>query len=489
MADRITLEFGPWEPDAALLGGQQAPEARNVIPAKRGYRSVQSLQAAIPEALPARALDVFMGKAMDDNVRTVAATASGLYEYAYADSAWTWAQRHSGTALTADRWFAQYGSALYALYGNALLKQAAAGEDFAAVSGAPTGEVLSVVRDFLVLGRSGGVPNCIRWSGIDRPDEWPAPGTNAAQYVQSDQQVFPEGGRVMAVVGAVGGIDGLVFMERGIQRMTYVGTPYIFQFDPLDRTYGTIASRSPVNFGTACVFLAEDGWRITDGAGVKSAGAERVDEWFFGSCDPSRLGEVRGLHDPQNRLAVWSFPSKDAKEGLHDRLLIYSYLLDRWSYAAAETELIYRGYARGLTLEDLDAYGTLDAQPWKSLDDAALRPGGRVLGAVTTEHRLGSFSGAAMEAVIDTAEQGGERMMCHGLRPLVNGSPALALPMCRDRQQDDRTGGEYTEQERDGVCYQHVSCVYLAARVKVPEGTDWTHAVGVEALVEKEGGM
>ena len=47
MADMITLEFGPWEPDAALLAGQQAPEARNVIPAKRGDKSVQSLQAVL----------------------------------------------------------------------------------------------------------------------------------------------------------------------------------------------------------------------------------------------------------------------------------------------------------------------------------------------------------------------------------------------------------------------------------------------------------
>lgn len=485
MADKITLEFAAWEPDMALLAGQQVMEARNVMPAKRGYKSVQELQAVLQAALPARVLDVFVGKAMDDTITTVATTEDGIYELLSN----AWVQKYNTVPLSGNRGFAQYGSALYAMYGNALLKQAASGESFAAVSGAPTGELLSVVRDFLVLGRAGGEPNCIRWSGIDRPDEWPAPGTNAAQYIQSDQQVFPEGGRVMAIVGAVGGIDGLVFMERGIQRMTYVGTPYVFQFDPLDRNFGTVASRSPVNFGTACVFLAEDGWRITDGASVKNAGAECIDEWFFSQCDSSRLNEVRGIHDPQNRLAVWSFPSANAPDGIHDRLLVYSYLLDRWSYAIADTEALYRDYARGLTLEDLDAYGTLDAQPFRSLDAAALKPGGRILGAVTTAHKLGTFSGQTMEAIIDTAEQGGDRIMCHGLRPLVNGSPALALPIWRDRQQDERTGGEYTEQERDGVCYQHVSCVYLAARVKIPAGTDWTHAVGVEALVEKEGGM
>ena len=485
MADRITLEFGPWEPDAALLGGQQAQEARNVLPAKRGYRPVRALNAMNAPALASRALDVFVGKGMDGTIATLAATASGIYEL----SSGAWAEMHSGTAISANRMFAQYGDGIYALYGNALLKQAGAGQNFAAVTAAPTGEILSVIRDFLVLGRAGGVQNCIRWSGIDRPDEWPAPGTNAAQYVQSDQQVFPEGGKVMAIAGAIGGVDGLVFLERGIQRMTYVGTPYIFQFDPLDRTYGTVASRSPVNFGSACVFLAEDGWRMTDGAGVKGIGVERVDAWFFGECDNARLEEVRGMHDAQNRLAVWSFPTDDAPAGVHDRLLIYSYALDRWSYAVVQTECLYQEYARGITLEDLDSYGTLDALPFASLDSAALKAGGRVLGAATTEHRLGTFSGGGTEAVIDTAEQGGDRMMVHGLRPLVNSAAAQAMPLWRDRQMDARQGGEYSEQERDGVCYQHLSCNYLAARVKVPAGEEWSHAVGVEALIEKEGGM
>lgn len=508
MADRITLEFGPWEPDAALLGGTQAMEARNVIPAKRGYRSLNGLQATIQTPLAEPVLAVYVGHELNGTMLTEAATTSGIYEYAYASDHWEWQQKHSGVAVSDDRWFAQYGDALYALYGNALLKQAGAGQNYVPITtaegfayDAPTGELLAVIRDFLVLGRAGGVQNCIRWSGIDRPDEWPTPGTNAAQYIQSDQQVFPEGGRVMAIVGAVGGTDGLVFMERSIQRMTYVGTPYIFQFDPVDKTYGTIASRSPVNFGTACAFLAEDGWRLTDGAGVRNIGAERVDEWFFSQCDSERLHEVRGLHDPQNRLAVWSFPTAAAPAGVHDRLLIYSYLLDKWSYATAETEALFREFSRGMTLEELDGLPEfmtpdgLDVDA-PSLDSPAFKSGSRMLGAVTTEHKLGTFVGPTLEALIDTSESGGERMMLHGLRPLVDSKPrndgsttVKAMPIYRYRQQGNRLPGIYSGQMRDGVCYQHISCVYCAARVNVPAGTDWQHAVAVEALVEKEGGL
>ena len=507
MADRITLEFGPWEPDAALLNGSQAMEARGVIPAKRGYKAMHGLQTVLTVPLADPALAVYVGKDMAGNVLTEAATEDSIYEYVYQSDAWQWAQRHTGAAVT-QCWFAQYGDALYALFGNTLLKQAGAGQNYEAITtangysyDAPSGDVLAVIRDFLVIGGANNVPNCIRWSGIDRPDEWPTPGTNAAQYIQSDQQVFPEGGRVMAIVGAVGGNDGLVFLERGIQRMTYVGTPYIFQFDPIDRQYGTIASRSPVNFGAGCAFLAEDGWRLTDGSGVRSIGAERVDNWFFAQCDTDRLSEVRGLHDPQNRLAVWSFPTADAPAGVHDRLLIYSYLLDKWSYAVVNTEALFREYARGMTLEGLDAlpeFQTADGMDVDapSLDSPAFKPGSRLLGAVTTTHTLGSFTGQTMDALIDTAEQGGERMMLHGLRPLVDSEPTTgnqttvqAMPIYRYRQQGNRLPGIYSGQMRDGVCYQHLSCVYCAARVKIPAGTDWQHAVAVEALIEKEGGL
>ena len=66
---------------------------------------------------------------------------------------------------------------------------------------------------------------------------------------------------------------------------------------------------------------------------------------------------------------------------------------------------------------------------------------------------------------------------------------AEAMPVYRNRERDARRFGTYTRQQRDGVCYQHLSSVYLAARVRVPEGATWSHAVGVEALVEREGGM
>ncbi|HJD98011.1 hypothetical protein [Mailhella massiliensis] len=486
---KTRLDFGPWEPDAALLNGAQAPEARNVIPAARGYRPLPSAAALNLDPMPSQVKAAYARHDMYGTNIAFAAAAGGIY----ALEGGSWVQKYAGATASDVRAFAEYGDAVYALFGSKLLKSALSGVagEFHAVEGAPAGEALGVIRDFLMLGRLSEQKNAVRWSGLDRPDEWPEPGGNEAQYVQSDMQVFPVGGQVQAVVGGVGGVDGLIFLERAIQRATYVGMPYIFQFDTVDREHGCAAPYSPVVCAGTCVFLSEDGWRMTDGVSVKAVGVERVDSWFFNEASLERLGEVRGVHDNRNRVALWSFATPDAPPGVHDRLLVYNYMLDRWSYGTAECEALFQDRTRGgMSLEELDGFGSLDALPFASLDLALFKDGDLgVISCFDASHRLGNFTGPPREAVIDTAEHGGDRMMVHGLRPLVDAAAAGALPVYRNREMDARRFGAYTKQQRDGVCYQHLSTVYLSARVKIPAGENWNHAVGVEALVEAEGGM
>lgn len=484
---REVLEFGAWEPDAPLLAGRQVSEARNVIPGRRGYRCLRGLAAMQYEAIPEPVRAAVTLRILDGGLFTFAATEGGIYCL----EAGEWVQKLTATVSGSSRAFSDYGNAMYALFGTTLYKSLLSGTagEFSAVEGAPNAAIMGVIRDFLVLGRLSEHANGIRWSALDNPDAWPEPGSNDAQYQQSDIQIFPVGGQVQSIVGGMGGVDGLIFLERGIQRATYVGPPYIFQFTPVDRASGCAAPASPVICGNLCVYLSENGWRMTDGASVKSVGIERIDEWFLSQVDASRMSEVRGVHDADGRVAVWSFPSAVAPEGIHDRLLIYNYAVDKWSYGMVQTETLFQDFARGLTLEELDAFGDLDHLPFSSLDDAVLRNGRQGISAFDSQHRLARFSGEALEAVMDTAETGGQRMMIHGLRPLVDRGDAQALPIWRVRQQDAPRYGTYTKQSRDGVCYQHLSASYAAGRVLVPAGATWRDAVGVELLTELEGGL
>lgn len=481
-----TIEFSAWEPDQPVYGGIQSSEALNVIPGKRGYRCMPGLAKMAKPALSSRVIGAFSMKDLSGGLITVVSTEQGIFSLDGAE----WAQKYSEGALSSNREFVSYGDAIYALYGTILLKAEVSGavHDFSAVKDAPAAARLGIIKDFLVLGNLSGQGNAIRWSGIDDPDAWPAPGSNDAQYKQSDIQIFPVGGNVQAIVGGVGGVDGLIFMEEAVHRATFVGPPYVFQFNVVDRRRGALASHSPIVCETTCIYLASDGWYATDGTSVRAIGAERIDQWFFDNCDISRIEEVRGVWDAQNRVAFWSFPNNTCPQYLHNMLLIYNYVIDKWSYAKVNTEFLFEDYARGMTLEDLDVYGRLEDVPF-SLDSPALKNGSLGISAFDSGHTLSRFSGEALEAVIDTAEEGGQRMILHGIRPLVDRGDAEASPIWRIMQRDMPSFGAYAKQSRDGVCYQHLSTNYLRARVRVPAGEHWLNAVGCEVLMEPEGGM
>ena len=474
---RVTLPFGPWEPDAARLGGTQSCEVRGVLPASRGWRPMNGLSALPYPPLPGTALAAFSCRE-GEAITTLAATAGGIFSLENGQ----WKPCHSGEALTEARAFADYGEAVYALFGGALLK---AGIDagnvgsFAPVQGAPHASCLAVVRDFLFLGGLLDDPRALRWSGLDRPDDWPDPGSEEAQFMQSDMQIFPTGGRVQAVLGGVGHADALIFLESAIERATYVGPPYLFQFDRVERRRGLLAPQSAVDCGGLCCFLSADGWHATDGAGVRPIGLERVDRWFFGNCEPSRLAETRGVYDPRQRVALWSFASPLAAPGLHDRLLIYSPELDRWSCAELSCGLLFPDWTRGFSLEELDAFGALDALSFGSLDAASLRHGRLALFGFDASDRLCSMEGPSLEALLESAEHGAGRVFLHGFRPHADCAFAELMPLFRTRLMDARRAGAWSSPSREGLCPQHVSARWFSARMRIPAGQNWRHVTGV----------
>lgn len=482
------VEFAAWEPDQPVYGGNHATVARNVIPGKRGYRSFPGFAPLEKAALDGRVFEAFALRTLNNDLLTLASTSTGIY----ALQGNGWAQKYAAPTTLGRCDFANYGETIYALHGGKLVKavtNAGIAEAFAEVEGAPAGRVLGVLKDFMVIGGLDDYGNGIRWSSIDNPDSWPTPGSNDASYAMSDIQIFPVGGNVKAIVGGVGSVDGLIFSEESLHRASFVGTPLIFQFDVIDRRRGTVASRSPVICETICIYLAADGWYMTNGATVTAVGAERVDQWFFDTLDMGRIDEVRGVWDAANRIAMWSFASRNCPDGVHDTILVYNYQTNKWAYTKTTCECLFEDYAHGMTLEDLDVYGSLEDVPYPSLDAYALQTGALGVSAFDGEHKIGRFAGDALEAVIETAEVGGTRMMLHGIRPLVDRGDAEACPVWRITQSAMPAQGAFRGQSRDGVCYQHLSTNYLRARVRIPTGQNWINAVGCELLTETEGGM
>ena len=155
-----TIEFAAWEPDQPAYGGQQALDAQNVIPGKRGYRCMPGLAKMAKPALSSSVLGAFSMKDLSGGLITVASTEHGIFSLDGAE----WVQKHSGAALSSNREFVSYGDVIYALYGTILLKAEVSGavQDFSAVKDAPAAARLGIIKDFLVLGKLSGQGNAIR---------------------------------------------------------------------------------------------------------------------------------------------------------------------------------------------------------------------------------------------------------------------------------------------------------------------------------------
>lgn len=484
------IPFAAWEPDRSALFGDHATEARGVIAGKGGYRPFAApYDDPASVALPAAVAGAFSFRDGTGAPQTVAGTVSALY--ALDGGAWV----SKGTGYTASEWsICAFGDDFYAAdIGTDLQRAAASGGAvgaFSAVSGAPRAKRAGVIKDFLFLGNLSTGNRTVRWSAINDAASWPALGSSAAQAVQSDAQTFPTGGDVTAIKGGLAGVDGLIFQEGAVWRATYVGSPFVFQFDALDRERGALAPNGVAIAGGAAYYLAWDGFYATDGSQTRPIGAERVDLWFRSEVDLSRIREVRAVADPSRRVVIWTFPSTVCPLGKHDSALVYDYAFDAWSRAEFDSSWAFDYYLPGVTLEGLGAAypDGLDSIPF-SLDDKSLSGGDFSAAIFGADHRIQRLSGLPMEAVIETSEIGGDgRMLIQAMRPYVDGASATVALGHRESQSAPpvfdppvSVGGF------DGFGYMHRSTRYARARVTVPSGQPWKQAQAVDVMFEPEG--
>lgn len=207
--------------------------------------------------------------------------------------------------------------------------------------------------DFLMLGYIDGFPNRIQWSGFNNPGgSWTADRLTQAGYADLD----PRAGAVAALVG---GRYPMVFQERGISLVQYVGPPTVWRVSLVSEDRGCIAPRSVATIGSQTFFLSQDGFYMTNGSEFVPIGSQRVNQWFFDNADNAYLSWTQAAVDWQTRCVIWAFRS--AGSSLPDKMLIYSWEQNRFSTATVGVDWIVGSRISATSLEDLDAlFATLD---------------------------------------------------------------------------------------------------------------------------------
>lgn len=469
---RVT--FGEWLPDQPGLTGT-VKEALNVVPQAIGFG-------------PLRA-PVDYSTAAAENLTNIAAgrnPATGLTEV-FAGSETKLYKLDSGTLNLNDvsksggystpseqKWrFTLFGDVLIAANGDEILQGWTLGTSTAWAdldAAAPTARYVTVVRDFVVTGYTSSTDSQkVQWSAINNESEWTSTASNQADY-----QVIPDGG---AVQGVTGGEFGIVLMEKSIYRMSYAGTPAIFQFDNIARNLGCFEPNSVVQYQGITYFLSDDGFYACDGTNVVGIGSEKVDRYFFADLDEAYSYKMSATVDPIRNLVVWAYPSSGSN-GNVDSLLIYNFETKKWSHADVTVGFVSQSATPAYTLEALDAFGTLDSLT--SSLDSRIWTGGKSQFVGGSGAKIVTFSGSNLTGTINTGdiEIPGQSSTINMSRPLVDGGSASLAYATRNRLADSVTFSAYSAADSEGRAAFRTTGRYH--RLSIQPSGSWTTAIGID---------
>jgi len=469
------INFGEWTPDQPGVTGTMT-SVLNTSPLANGYgplADVENFSNAATENLTA----IYAGKSGDISALFVGG-ATNLFKYEKSDNDLDNVSKSGGYTTGAnDRWrFAQFGDVVLAANGDAKIQAFTLGSStlFADVAAAaPTAHFVSVVRDFVVGARTDSYPSRVYWSDINDETDW-TPGTGS----QSDFQDLVDGG---AITGVTGGEFGLILTERSIIRMSYIGSPFFFQFDNIARNVGCITGNSVAQYGNQTFFLSDDGFYSCNGETVTGIGTEKVDRFFFDDVDLTKLQFMSSAIDPVKNLVIWNYLNRSGSI----RQIIFNWQLSRWSYANLDVDYINSVYTPSTTLEGLDVFGTLDSLP-ASLDSRAW-VGGALLFAGVKSTKIVTFTGPSKAATIVSGDVGvqGAQSVVTLAKPLIdNGSAAVGIA---SRINLDGALTFSTDQAADAEGRIGLRSAGRYHRIRVSPSGNWTSALAVDVELAPQG--
>jgi hypothetical protein len=414
------MKFPEWLPDRDDHENPGLVQCKNVLP-DTFYKPIKALVDG-----GTAMTDIALGAYSLKDESGVAFNFSGDDTELYRLDSGDWTSIDSAFTTTAEnRWvFVEFGTNCVATNLDDVMQvyDVEVDSSFAALAGTPPqAKYLAVVGDFLVAGYISTSANTVQWSGINDITEWTA-GT-----AESDSQVIPEGG---AITGLAGGEYGLVFQETQITRMNYQGPPLNFSFDVIEHTHGTRAHGSIAQYGIYTYYLGLSGFYMTDGTQSQSISPEKVNSYFQAKYDDTLPYKVTSVVDPKERTITWSYVGLDSPDSLPNWLIIYNWELQRWSEAEIRHELLFTCLSNGLTLDELDTlYPDID-EMIPSLDSSIFKGGIASSCAISLTHQLSTFTGAALEGVIETAEyelNPGDKTVLTEVWPLIDGNITVTV--------------------------------------------------------------
>ena len=276
----------------------------------------------------------------------------------------------------------------------------------------------------------------------------------------------------------------MIFTEASIWRMDYSGPPTVWRFDEVERGRGTRSADSVAWYGTNVFYYDPSGFYVFNGQGSTPIGDERVDKWFN-----RNLGNpltIQGAVDRQNQLVMWGFKSTGAAN-YNDRILIFNFATNRWSWGEIETQYISEYQSQSLTLDQLDTPlpGGIDANSI-NMDSQAFATALNVQ-AFNGSNQACTFEGTPLMATLETREVSFDEhgSMTRNIRPLVDGGVVTVQLGTRGAQDVTATYSNQTSLNRIGEACIRKNARFQRVRLEITGGFDF--AQGVEVRTRQAG--
>ena len=478
--------FGEWLPDMPDNTGQESlnlDSALNVYSSSTGYApfpkaSIISYGTEDGEDIN----QLFLAKS-NDLILTFGGTNKNIYLYNNLINRGASSQnvsRAGGYSVPEVAWdFASFGDTILATNGADKIQSMniLGSSKFEDISQAPSCRTMCIVRDFVVAGYCDDESNRVQWSDLNNELQWDSDDTN-----QADFQNLAGGGEIKAVTG---GEFGLILQDKAVQRMSYVGTPLIFQFDLISDNIGCLAGKSAIQHNGISYWLSHEGMIACDGTQVTNIGNGKINDWLFKEVDLTQMDNKSDNSsvaiDPIKNLIVWNFPTKTT-----DRLMLkYNYSTQRFSTGFTDAHIVAGLETDGTTLDALDGdFPILDDMP-VSLDSHLFiggqfsfcgAQGGEVVAfslkndnsyLTTNDMEFGGFS--VVTSAQPIVENGSAEFQVSSRNTLNEGVLfGSASVTSNENRADLRSGGKYH-------------------RVRMKATGDWINSVGFDLDVTPQG--
>ena len=466
---RIT--FGAWQPDASDFTGQNANtlhSAFNVYPSAVGYAPLPTpieVSAESPEELNS----IFVGKYGND-INIFAGSESSLYSVTgvtRSTRAITDVSKSGGYSSSASWDFAQFGQEVLACNGQKI-QQYTIGVDtqFSDVAEAPASTCMAIVRDF-VFANDVDNPNLVKWSDINNHENW-TPGPTS----QADSQYLADGG---SIINILGGEQAIILMETAVQRASYVGSPFFFQFDLVARI-GCFEKNSAIQHNGVVYFLSESGFQMTDGSKVVPIGAGKVDKFFWQDIDLAEIDIMSVAVNSLLNLIVWNYKNSSGQRAM----IMYNFVTQQWSYGITDARVVGSLMTQGMDLDSLDTIEPILDDSEVSLDSRIYIGGKSLFAGVSGDGlHIVSFEGQQENAYLTTNDlEFGNNSTVLLARPIVDYGSADFQVASRRMLNDNILFSAKSVTSEEGRADLRSGGRFHRVRTH-PTGS-WTHAVGFD---------